>query len=64
MLDAGAAVGTLRGDVRADDVVASLVGISPACGQPEQRAQSVRMADLLMDALRRDSQRRGQADDG
>lgn len=53
MLDAGVAAGTLRADVRAEDVVASLVGVFLACGQPDQRAQAGRMLDLLMDGLRR-----------
>ena len=53
MLDAGAAAGTLRADVRAEDVVASLVGVFLACGRPDQRAQAGRMLDLLMDGLRR-----------
>ena len=53
MLDAGAAAGSLRDDVRAEDVVASLVGVFLACGQPEQRDQARRMLDLLMDAVRR-----------
>lgn len=53
LLDAGVAAGTLRGDVRAEDVVASLVGIFLACGQPEQRGQADRILDLLMDGLRR-----------
>jgi AcrR family transcriptional regulator len=52
MLDAGAADGTLRGDVGAQDVVATLVGIFLACGQPDQRDQAGRMLDLLMDGLR------------
>jgi AcrR family transcriptional regulator len=52
MLDAGAAAGTLRGDVRAEDVVASLVGTFLACGQPEQRDQARRMLDLLMEGVR------------
>jgi AcrR family transcriptional regulator len=52
MLDAGTRDGTLRGDVRAEDVVASLVGIFLACGQPEQREQAGRMLDLLTDGLR------------
>jgi AcrR family transcriptional regulator len=52
LLDAGAAAGSLRGDVRAEDVVASLVGIFLACGQPEQRSQAGRMLDLLIDGLR------------
>jgi AcrR family transcriptional regulator len=52
LLVAGAAAGPLRGDVRAEDVVASLVGIFLACGQPEQRSQAGRLLDLLMDGLR------------
>ena len=51
-LDAGAAAGTLRADVRADDVAASLVGILLVAGSPEQRVQATRMIDLLMDGLR------------
>jgi hypothetical protein len=53
MLGAGAEAGTLRDDVHAEDVVASLVGTFLACGQPEQRDQARRMLDLLMDGLRR-----------
>jgi AcrR family transcriptional regulator len=53
MLDAGVADGTLRDDVRPEDVVAMIVGAftatSPAGGQ-EQRG---RMFDLLVDAVRR-----------
>jgi AcrR family transcriptional regulator len=52
MLDAGAEAGTLRGDVRAEDVSASLAGIILAAGAPEQRGQAGRMLDLLMDGLR------------
>ena len=52
LLDAGAAAGSLRGDVRAEDVVASLVGIFLACGQPGQRSQAGRLLDLLMDGIR------------
>ncbi len=52
LLDAGVTAGTLRRDVRAEDVVASLVGIFLACGQPEQRGQADRMLDLLMDGVR------------
>ncbi|MFI5778628.1 TetR/AcrR family transcriptional regulator [Nocardia sp. NPDC051570] len=48
LLDAGAAEHTLRTDVRADDVIASLVGIFLACGQPDQRDQATRMMDLLL----------------
>jgi hypothetical protein len=52
MLDAGAAVGTLRSDIRAEDVSASLAGTLLAAGAPEQRAQTDRILDLLMDGLR------------
>nr|WP_308014715.1 helix-turn-helix domain-containing protein [Nocardia coffeae] len=52
LIDAGTAQGTLRPDVPAHDVVASLLGIFLACGAPEQREQADRMMDLLMDALR------------
>jgi AcrR family transcriptional regulator len=52
LIDAGAAQGTLRPDVPAPDVVASLLGIFLACGAPEQREQAGRMMDLLMDGLR------------
>ncbi|MFL6120445.1 TetR/AcrR family transcriptional regulator [Actinophytocola sp.] len=51
MLDAGAEAGTIRSDVRAEDVVASLVGVFLACGSPEQRAQAGRMLDLLVAGL-------------
>lgn len=52
MLDAGAADGTLRGDVAAADVVAGLVGVFLACGQLGQREQAGRLLDLLVDGLR------------
>lgn len=50
LLDAGVAQGTLRSDVRADDLVASLVGIFLACGE-NHRDQADRMMDLLLDGL-------------
>jgi AcrR family transcriptional regulator len=50
ILAAGA--GTLRTDVRAEDVVVSLVGIFLTCGEPAQRDQANRLLDLLMDGLR------------
>lgn len=52
LLDAGVAAGTLRDDVDADDVLASLTGILLAAGAPDQRAQAGRMLDLLVDGLR------------
>ena len=55
LLDAGAAAGTLRGDVGAEDVVVSLVGIVTVCTLPEQREQAERLLDLLMDGLRQNS---------
>jgi AcrR family transcriptional regulator len=45
LLRAGADDGSLRGDVRADDVVSSLLGIFMATGSPEQTG---RMLDLLV----------------
>ncbi|CAN5355854.1 TetR family transcriptional regulator [soil metagenome] len=48
LLAAGAADGTLRSDVRADDVVSSLLGIFLASGS---REQATRMVDLLLDGL-------------
>jgi AcrR family transcriptional regulator len=52
MLDAGAAAGTLRGDVAAEDVLASLTGIFLVAGTPGQRNQAGRLLDLLMEGLR------------
>lgn len=45
LLDAGAADGSLRADVRAEDVVSSLLGIFLASGSAEQ---AQRMLDLLL----------------
>jgi hypothetical protein len=45
LLRAGADDGSLRGDVQADDVVSSLIGIFLASGSPEQTS---RMLDLLV----------------
>lgn len=56
LLDAGIQAGTARGDVLAEDVAASLVGIflsldrsSPTA---ERDAQAARMLDLLFDGIR------------
>jgi len=46
------AAGTVRSDVGARDVLASLTGIFLAAGGPDQREQAGRMLDLLMDGLR------------
>ncbi len=50
-LDAGIVRGTLRDDVRARDVLASITGIFLASGN-DQQAQAARMLDLLIDGLR------------
>jgi AcrR family transcriptional regulator len=52
LLRAGAAAGTVRSDVLAADVLASLSGVSLTAGDPSQREQAGRMMDLLMDGLR------------
>jgi AcrR family transcriptional regulator len=52
LLAAGAAAGTLRGDVTAADMLAGLAGISLAAAGPVQRDQAGRLLDLLVDGLR------------
>lgn len=52
VLDAGAEAGTLRGDVLAGDISASLAGVMLASGAPEHRQQANRMLDLLMAGIR------------
>jgi AcrR family transcriptional regulator len=47
-LDAGVHAGSLRADVRADDVAASLVGVFLATPDPAQSDQAGRMLDLLV----------------
>ncbi|MCU1479577.1 MAG: TetR family transcriptional regulator [Subtercola sp.] len=47
-LEAGARAGTLRSDVRAEDVAASLVGVFLATPNPDQRPQADRMLALLL----------------
>ena len=53
LLAAGAADGSLRGDVAPADILASLSGLSLAAGAPDQRDQAGRLLDLLLDGLRR-----------
>ena len=53
ILDAGAADGTLRADVRPDDVVAMVVGIFTDTSVAGGREQLQRMFDLVVDAVRR-----------
>lgn len=50
-LDAGASSGTLRGDVAAEDVAASLVGVFLAVDSPRS-SQAGRMLDLLFAGIR------------
>ena len=52
ILNAGAADGTLRSDVRPQDVVAMIVGTFTATSIAGGREQLERMFDLLMDAVR------------
>jgi AcrR family transcriptional regulator len=52
LLEAGTAAGAVRGDVEAEDVVASLAGILAVAGAAGQRDQAGRLFDLLMDGLR------------
>ncbi|MER7890862.1 helix-turn-helix domain-containing protein [Micromonospora sp. NPDC094482] len=52
LLTAGTAAETVRADVPAADVLASLSGVSLAAGEPAQRDQARRLLDLLMDGLR------------
>jgi AcrR family transcriptional regulator len=56
LLDAGAAAGTLRADLSAEDVVVGVLGIFTVCTLPEQRDQATRLLDLLMDGMRRSRQ--------
>ena len=51
-LDAGIAAGVLRGDVAAADVTVGMAGIMLIAGSADQREQSDRLLDLLLDGLR------------
>ena len=57
ILDAGVAAGTLRADVRPEDIVATIVGMFTATSLDGGHEQLERMFDLLMDAIRRPGQR-------
>ena len=52
ILDAGRAAGDLRGDVAADDIADSLIGIFTVASRPAGGAKAGRLLDLLMDGLR------------
>ena len=51
--DRASPVGTLRDDVRADDIVAMIVGMFTATSLAGGHEQLERMFGLLMDAVRR-----------
>jgi AcrR family transcriptional regulator len=51
LLDAGRADHTLRGDIRADDILIALTGIVTATHQYGDPDQADRLVDLLLDAL-------------
>jgi AcrR family transcriptional regulator len=53
LLAAGAAAGTIRDDVSAEDVLTGLSGVTLAAGDPDRRDQAGRLLDLLLDGLRR-----------
>ena len=52
LLQAGADAGTVRSDVDADDILASLGGVTYILGQTGRRDQAGRLLNLLMDGLR------------
>ena len=52
LLAAGVAAGGVRADVRADDLLACVVGVALATRAPERRPQAERILDLAMDGLR------------
>ncbi|HEX6468728.1 MAG TPA: TetR/AcrR family transcriptional regulator [Streptosporangiaceae bacterium] len=51
-LHAGVAAGDLRSDVAAPDVAAILTGVLGVAGAPDQRAEAVRMLNIVLDGLR------------
>jgi hypothetical protein len=53
IFDAGVADGTLRDDVRPEDVVVMIVGTFTATSMAGGREQRARMFDLISDAVRR-----------
>jgi len=52
IMEAGRAVGSLRGDVRSEDVTAALTGILVVAGAPDQEDQATRLLDLLLEGLK------------
>jgi AcrR family transcriptional regulator len=56
---AGVEDDTIRSDVSAADMLASLTGIALTSSKPEQREQAERLLDLVLDGLSTDIGRRG-----
>ena len=52
ILNAGRATCSLRADVTAEDIAASLIGIFTVARPPEHSARASRLLDILMDGLR------------
>lgn len=52
LLAAGAADGSVRADLDADDVLVALAGLALVAGEPRQQAQAHRLLGLLLDGLR------------
>jgi AcrR family transcriptional regulator len=52
LMEAGAATGEIRSDIRPADMFAALAGIALTSGKPEQREQAERLLDLTLDGLR------------
>ncbi|MFD7583135.1 TetR/AcrR family transcriptional regulator [Kitasatospora sp. NPDC059817] len=52
LMEAGAAAGTIRSDIRPTDMFAALAGIALTSAKPEQREQAERLLDLTLDGLR------------
>ncbi|MFD4393419.1 TetR/AcrR family transcriptional regulator [Kitasatospora sp. NPDC058478] len=52
LMEAGAAAGTIRSDIRPTDMFAALAGIALTSAKPEQREQAERLLDLTLDGLK------------
>jgi AcrR family transcriptional regulator len=52
LLRRGVAAGKLRGDVTADDLLRTIVGIFYADGPPDWQASALRLVDVFVDGLR------------
>lgn len=52
LMDACAAAGTIRADIRPADLGAALEGIAVTSARPEQRERAERLLGLTLDGLR------------